>query len=94
MYVYVKINTHISIHYLLYFIFQVIAGLEWKLKVRMVHTHCLKEEKIKSIQNCEQDTKKEVLICTVTIYEKLWENHISLKDHNCSPENRKGTSSS
>ncbi|XP_042217891.1 kininogen-1-like [Homarus americanus] len=62
---------------------QVVAGVNWNLKVTMSWTTCKKEDQVQDLNNCEKDLSKPSSVCDVVIYERPWENFKEVTGMNC-----------
>ncbi|XP_037786056.1 uncharacterized protein LOC119581949 isoform X1 [Penaeus monodon] len=67
---------------------QVVAGLNWHLKLKVYWTTCKKGEQV-DIDACEKDTERPSTICNAIVYEKPWVNFKKVSEMKCRPENEK-----
>ncbi|RXG61538.1 Multicystatin [Armadillidium vulgare] len=66
---------------------QIVAGVLWSLKIRVVSTVCTKDSASSAdVTACEVDTSKPSSICVVKIWEKVWENSTTVTEAHCEPE--------
>ncbi|RXG61060.1 Multicystatin [Armadillidium vulgare] len=66
---------------------QIVAGVLWSLKIRVVSTVCPKDSGSSADATaCEVVTSKPSSICVVKIWEKVWENSTTVTEAHCEPE--------
>ncbi|KAB7506397.1 Cystatin [Armadillidium nasatum] len=66
---------------------QIVSGVQWSLKIRVVSTVCSKDSGSSAdMTACEVDTSKPSSICVVKIWEQTWLNSTSVTEAHCEPE--------
>ncbi|XP_068226750.1 uncharacterized protein [Palaemon carinicauda] len=62
---------------------QVVAGVNYRMNIKVYWTTCLKEASIEDLSSCSKDTSRPVQTCEVVVYERSWANHTELTSSSC-----------
>ena len=65
---------------------QVVAGVNWSLKVEVAITDCLKEEVQDNLSSCSIDPQEVPHVCHMNIWEKPWLKQKTLSYIDCLPK--------
>lgn len=64
---------------------QVVAGLNYKIRLSVNWTTCLKEDEVENLSTCKKDASEPSMNCNIVVYEVPWQNYRKVTESSCKP---------